>query len=113
QCIRPLIGALLPAIMDISARATSLADRPQRAKWVTSARTRREDRSSISSHPLATVGRGLGSRHRVLIGRLPDLPHLEVPAMSKNAPGAAEDFNANSNWMRCVQCLELLRCQSQ
>src|SRR5262249_30851037 len=24
QCIRPLIGALLPAIMDISARATSL-----------------------------------------------------------------------------------------
>src|SRR5262249_27706547 len=38
QCIRPLIGALLPAIMDISARATSLADRPQRAKWVTSAR---------------------------------------------------------------------------
>ncbi len=29
QCIRPLVGALLPAIMDISARATSLRDRPR------------------------------------------------------------------------------------
>ena len=29
QCIRPLVGALLRAIMDISARAISLADRPQ------------------------------------------------------------------------------------
>jgi hypothetical protein len=28
QCIRPLVGALLRAIMDISARAISLADRP-------------------------------------------------------------------------------------
>ena len=28
-----------------------LADRPQRAIWVTSVRMRREDRSSISSHP--------------------------------------------------------------
>jgi hypothetical protein len=34
--------------MDISARAISLADRPQRAIRVTSARMRREDRSSIS-----------------------------------------------------------------
>src|SRR6266566_8607906 len=42
--------------MDISARATSLADRPQRAIWVTSVRMRREDRSSISSHPLADLG---------------------------------------------------------
>src|SRR5262249_36447941 len=39
----------LPAIMDISARAISLADRPQRAIWVASARRRREDRLSISS----------------------------------------------------------------
>jgi hypothetical protein len=38
-----------PAIMDISAHAISLADRPQWAIWVTSARRRREDRSSISS----------------------------------------------------------------
>src|SRR5262245_55380622 len=49
QCIRPLIGAfVLRAIMGISARAISLADRPQWAMWVTSVRMRREDRSSIS-----------------------------------------------------------------
>jgi hypothetical protein len=58
QCIRSLIGAgLLRTIMDISARAISLTDRPQRAIWVTSVRMRREDRSSISSHPLADLGR--------------------------------------------------------
>src|SRR6476660_2175682 len=58
QCIRSLIGAgLLRTIMDISARAISLAVRPQRAIWVTSVRMRREDRSSISSHPLADLGR--------------------------------------------------------
>jgi hypothetical protein len=44
------------AIMDISARAISLTDRPQRAIWVTSVRRRREDRTSISSHPLADLG---------------------------------------------------------
>ena len=43
---------MLQAIMDISARAISLPDRLQRAIWVTSVRMRREDRSSISSHPL-------------------------------------------------------------
>src|SRR5260221_454543 len=58
QCIRSLIGAdLLRTIMDISARPISLADRPQRAIRVTSVRKRREDRSSISSHPLADLGR--------------------------------------------------------
>jgi len=57
QCIRPLIGAFgLRAIMDISARAISLADRPQRAIRVTSVRMRREDRTSISSRPLADLG---------------------------------------------------------
>src|ERR1039457_6587399 len=57
QCIRSLIGAvLLRTIMDISARAFSLADRPQRAIRVTSVRMRREDRSSISSYPLADLG---------------------------------------------------------
>ena len=57
QCIRSLLGAvLLRTIMDISARAISLADRPQRAIWVTSVRMRREDRSSISSFPLADLG---------------------------------------------------------
>src|SRR6478609_7436001 len=46
QCIRSLIGAvLLRTIMDISSRAISLADRPQRAIWVTSVRTRRKDRT--------------------------------------------------------------------
>ena len=52
-----LVGAvLLRTIMDISARAFSLADRPQRAIRVTSVRMRREDRSSISSYPLADLG---------------------------------------------------------
>src|SRR6266516_4177301 len=55
--------------MDISARAISLADRPQRAIRVTSVRMRREDRSSISSHPLADLGWKLliGLRHRLLL----------------------------------------------
>src|SRR6202051_4419939 len=53
--------------MDISARATSLTDRPQRAIWVTSVRTRSENRTSISSHPLADLGWLLiGLRHRLL-----------------------------------------------
>jgi hypothetical protein len=57
QCIRSLIRAvMLRTIMDISAHAISLADRPQRAVWVTSVRKRREDRSSISSYPLADLG---------------------------------------------------------
>src|ERR1700722_4606478 len=55
--------------MDISARAFSLTDRPQRAIWVTSVRTRSEDRTSISSHPLADLGWKLliGLRHRLLL----------------------------------------------
>src|SRR6516164_7303725 len=49
QCIRPLIGASCSGlIMDISAPAFSLADRPQRTIWVTRFRMRREDRTSIS-----------------------------------------------------------------
>ena len=57
QCIRSQIGAvLLRTIMDISARAVSLADRPRSAIRVTSVRTRSEDRTSISSHPLADLG---------------------------------------------------------
>src|ERR1700687_128609 len=57
QCIRSLIGAvLLRTNMDISAHAISLADRPRWAIRVTSVRTRREDRSSISSHSLADLG---------------------------------------------------------
>src|SRR6266705_2338861 len=55
--------------MDISARAISLTDRPQRAIWVTSVRMRSEDRSSISSHPLADLGWKLliGLCHRLLL----------------------------------------------
>jgi hypothetical protein len=56
QCIRPLVGALLPATMDISARATSLAERSRWTIRVTSVRMRREDRSSISCRPLADLG---------------------------------------------------------
>src|SRR6266496_4992067 len=77
--------------MDISARATSLADRPHWAIRVTSARTRREDRSSISSHPLADLG-GLEASGYIIAGSLDgcrDFPRLEVPAMSKNAPSDA------------------------
>jgi hypothetical protein len=39
----------LRAVMDISAQASSLAERPQRAIRVTSVRVRREDRTSILS----------------------------------------------------------------
>ena len=48
---------MLRAIMDISARTSSLPERPQRTIWVTSVRMRREDRISVSSHPLADLGR--------------------------------------------------------
>src|ERR1700694_3116826 len=55
--------------MDISAHVFSLTDRPQRAIRVTSVRMRREDRTSISSHPLADLGWKLliGLRHRLLL----------------------------------------------
>ena len=52
-----LLERWLLAIMDISAHAISLSERPQRAIQVTSVRKRREDRTSISSHPLADLGR--------------------------------------------------------
>src|SRR5713226_7212475 len=80
--------------MDISARATSLPDRPQWAKWVTSARTRREDRSSISSHPLADLG-GLEASGYIIassLGGCRDFPRLETPATGKNAPGDARQL---------------------
>src|ERR1700674_971169 len=55
--------------MDIGARAFSLTDRPQRAIGGTSVRTRSEDRSSLSSHPLAALGWKLltGLRPRLLL----------------------------------------------
>jgi hypothetical protein len=49
---------VLRAIMDISARAISLADRPQWAIWVTSVRKRRERPIlHLVSNPLADLGR--------------------------------------------------------
>jgi hypothetical protein len=48
---------MLRAIMDISAPAVSLAVRPRAAIRVTRVRGRREDRSSISFHPLADLDR--------------------------------------------------------
>src|SRR5947209_2075910 len=83
--------------MDISARATSLADRPHWAIRVTSARTRREDRSSISSNPLADLG-GLEASGYIIASSsrsrrssrlgigLVGHPRLETPATGKNAP---------------------------
>jgi hypothetical protein len=69
QCIRPLIGAVLRATMDISAPAFSLPARPQVGHLGHSFRMRREDRSSISSHPLADLGgkRDMLFHHRLLL----------------------------------------------
>src|ERR1700726_1422952 len=69
--------------MDISAHAFSLADRPQRAIRVTSVRMRREDRSSISTYPLADLGWKLliGLRHRLLfISAVPLFQPRAVPS---------------------------------
>jgi hypothetical protein len=51
---------VLRAIMDISARAILLADRPQWAIWVSSVRMRREDRFSISFLILSQTLAGKG-----------------------------------------------------
>jgi hypothetical protein len=47
----------------------SLTDRPRQAIWVTSVRMRRQDRSFISTYPLADLGWKLliGLRHRLLL----------------------------------------------
>jgi hypothetical protein len=63
QCIRPLIGAVCApghhgyqrACVLITGQASS------GAIWVTRVRMRREDRSSISFHPLADLGRKTGT----------------------------------------------------
>jgi hypothetical protein len=63
QCIRPLIGARCApghhgyqrAYVLITGQASS------GAIWVTRVRVRREDRSSISFHPLADLGRETGT----------------------------------------------------
>src|SRR4030095_12372342 len=72
--------------MAISARAFSLTDRPQRAIWVTSVRMRSEDRTSISSHPLADLGWKLliGLRHRLLL--ICAVPLFEPKAVPSSRP---------------------------
>jgi hypothetical protein len=96
---------VLPAIMDISAPAISLPERPQRAIRVTSVRMRREDRSSISFDPLADLG-GLGLSGYIIVdslgGYLTDLRRLEVPAVSQNAPGDAGQFVGERNRQHVV-----------
>jgi hypothetical protein len=71
QCIRSLIGARCGSRPSwISARVRShYRTGLDRAIWVTSVRMRREDRSSISSHPLADLGgkQLVGLRHRSLL----------------------------------------------
>src|SRR5580704_11782874 len=74
QCIRPQFGACARPPW-ISARLRSHY-RPSLkwAIWGTSVRKRREDRSSISSHPLADLGgkQNVVLRHRLLlIGPVP------------------------------------------
>ena len=66
--------------MDISARAISLADRPQRAIRVTSVRERRGDPSSISSHPLVPRGcETSGAANSTdALGRFSHQPHAAV-----------------------------------
>src|SRR5262245_12354142 len=78
--------------MDISARAVSLADRPQWAIWVTSVRMRREDRSSISFFILSQTSAGktfvrLAMRSR---GLNPDC--LECSTTSQDAPRNASEL---------------------
>jgi hypothetical protein len=66
QCIRPLIGACWAPGHHGYQRACDLitGQASSGAIWVTSVRTRREDRSSISSHPLADLG---GKRDYVIV----------------------------------------------
>src|SRR6266567_7924163 len=55
---------------------------------------RREDRSSISSHPLADLG-GLDASRYIIgssLGGCRDFPRLEVPAVGENAPGDARQL---------------------
>src|SRR2546425_2926673 len=55
---------------------------------------RGEDRSSISSHPLADLG-GLEASGYIIarsLGGCGDSPRLEGPTMSKNAPGDARQL---------------------
>src|SRR6266436_3707227 len=68
QCIRPLIGACCAPGHHGYQRACGLIScQASRAIWVTRVRKRREDRSSISFHPLADLGGKTGLCHRSLL----------------------------------------------
>jgi hypothetical protein len=103
----------LPTIMDISAHAALLADRPQRAIRVTSVRTRREDRSSISSHSLADLGGTLLAalstvRHSSLsfVRALRRFLRPGLRTQTRRAQGAVKGWP--SRW----SCLSLPCCQA-
>ena len=83
---------MLRAIMGISARAISLAVRPQRAVGVTSARMRREDRSSISFFILSQTSVGKAFSTIRVESRGLNLADLESSAMSEDAPGHAGEL---------------------
>ena len=60
--------ALQEDFVELAAAVLHQTDRPQGAIWVTSVRTRSENRTSLSSHPLADLGWLLiGLRHRLLL----------------------------------------------
>ena len=87
---------MLRAIMDISARTNSLPERPQRTIWVTSVRMRREDRTSVSSHPLADLGRWIIRFTQERLRGL-KLTCFEAATTSKHAPGDARELVGKCN----------------
>src|SRR5213075_3602959 len=112
-------SVMLRATMDISARAISLADRPQRAIWVTSVRMRREDRTSISSHPLADLGWKLliGLRHRLLLISRSSFVRAKgrsfVPARRTSIASRAEAVKAGRRaWLTAGSGVPRLRLDS-
>src|SRR3984893_10391254 len=92
--------------MDISARATSLTDRPRRAIRVTSVRMCREDRSSISTYPLADLGWKLltGLRHRLLL--IPRSSFVRPPGPSRR-PARRHAAGARAGGGKGGRCLWL------
>src|ERR1700681_2473720 len=72
--------------MDISARAFSLADSPQRAIRVTSVRMRREDRTSISTYPLADLGWKLLKGYVIACSSYRSVPLFEPRAVPSSRP---------------------------
>src|SRR5262250_1153238 len=95
--------------MGISARAISLADRPQRAMWVTRVRMRREDRSSISFLVLSQTSAGKTFRRLALRSRGLNPDCLECSTMSQDAPSNAGELVGERDGEDVVM-QSLLRC---